>query len=105
VDLAEVQLNDWQKEALTKAAKKDFQNLKKKPSKNDWTKKLIADAPPVLIKKIAVQPVVKPQPPKRVKTEEEIAKENEERRKELMGAMKFFDTNDISSDEAEEEDD
>merc|ERR1712228_626587 len=84
VDLSNVVLQEWQKEALKQANQK---------SNHSGAYKKDRSRP--------AQPVksVPPSPVKRKKTEEELKAEIEEKKKSLKSAMRIFDTNAISSDE------
>ena len=93
VDLKKAALQDWQKEAL-KRANQNSNHMKSYES--EWNA-------PVEKKPKETEPI--PEEPKPVKSEEDVKKELEEKKKSLLSAMKFFDTDQISSDEDDEEDD
>jgi len=108
VDLSNVALKEWQKEALKRAS---VQNKKHESYKTEWCEPTPKPDPvktPVPAGHVAVkEPVwnLNVSPVKKAKTEDERNKEAEERKRTLQSAMKFFNTNEISSDEEEEEDD
>ena len=93
VDLRKAALQDWQKEAL-KRANQNSNHMKSYES--DWNA-------PVEKKPKETERIL--EEPKPVKSEEDVKKELEEKKKSLLSAMKFFDTDQISSDEDDEEDD
>ena len=92
VDLTNVVLQEWQKDALKRASQ---QTRKTESYRKDRTAHPTTTVPAI---------TASPSPIKRFKTADEVKQETEEKQKSLKNTMRFFDTNEISSDEEEEED-